>query len=54
MTTGRNRKQITEPVNLEFSEEIDRAIFTTEDFIDITESYDLKTKYKKILTLKNK
>ena len=54
MTTGRNRKQITEPVNLEFSEELDKAIFTTEDFVDITESYDLKPKYKKILTLKNK
>ena len=54
MTTGRNKKQVTEPVNLEFSEELDRVIFTTEDFIDVTESYGLKTKYKKILTLKNK
>ena len=54
MTTGRNRKQITDPVKLNIPEELDRVIFTTEDYMDIVESYDLKVNYKKVLTLKNR
>jgi len=52
LKTGRNKTEVKKSNNLDFPEEIDRVIFTLEDYTDIMESYGLKTNYKKILTLK--
>ena len=52
LKTGRNKTEVKKSNNIDFPEEIDKAIFTLEDYTDIMESDGLKTNYKKILSLK--